>query len=226
MFEHIYKLFEWVFTSVDFSIYFISCVACFHFGQGFRKQLYRFCVWHQTRYPEARRFNRCLLCLRPSLLSSALSLVFHVVLHPPHIGNEFSPFYHCTMFADVCQCPCPAPCRLSLPTITGTQSYEPHAPCQYPLYYDALYYHESCFRDQPSVCAWLMNELEKSLCQKLCLMFIETCLCQVWGGLWKNIFTITCIGTVSLSLADIESAAFDFCHLSVRLGRASASASK
>lgn len=38
------------------------------------------------------------------------------------------------------------------------------------------------------------------------------------------LFTITSIGTLPLSLADIESPAFDFCHLSIHLGQDSASA--
>ena len=83
----------------------------------------------------------------------------------------------------------------------------------YPLYYKALYYtqyHESCFSNPTLVSAWLENELDAH--PKQCVSCMSKHPSAKYNVVYsKGIFTITGIGTVSLTLADIESADFDFC---------------
>jgi hypothetical protein len=96
---------------------------------------------------------------------------------------------------------------------------EPHAPCLYPLYYNALYYpqyHESCFSNPTSVSAWLMHELDSH--PDWCVSCTPKPFCAKYEVAYsKGIFTVIGIGTLSLTLADIESANFNFCRLFDRL---------
>ena len=77
-------------------------------------------------------------------------------------------------------------------------------------------YHESCFSNPTSVSTWLENELDTH--PKQCVLCTSKPPSAEYNVVYsEGIFTITGIGTVSLTLADIESADFDFCRLLKRL---------
>src|ERR1700676_3060267 len=94
-----------------------------------------------------------------------------------------------------------------------------HTPCQYPCYYDSLYYpqyHVSDFQNSDSVCQWLLTGLNEHR---------ATCVsCPLRSGLsdtavlfQEGQFTVS-VGDLSfrLSVLDIESASFSFCRLARR----------
>jgi len=91
-----------------------------------------------------------------------------------------------------------------------------HTPCQYPIYYDTLYYpqyHLTDFQDGDTVCQWLITGLDQhcATCEScLCSGLLDTAVHFQEGQ-----FTISA-GDVSLwlSVSDIESAIYIFCLLS------------
>ena len=90
-----------------------------------------------------------------------------------------------------------------------------HTPCQYPRYYDSLYYpqyHLSDFQDSNSVCQWLLSGLEqhRTTCSRRPCSDLGHTAVHYREGL----FTIAAgNSSLSLTVADIESAVFSFCRL-------------
>ena len=99
---------------------------------------------------------------------------------------------------------------------------ELHTVCQYPRYYDALYfpeYHTSVFEDEHTVCEWLRAELQTHL---------VTCACAFGSRVpsqsrvfvhysLENFVIEFGSAEVVLSVGDVESSMFSFCKVVRRL---------
>jgi hypothetical protein len=96
----------------------------------------------------------------------------------------------------------------------------PHTTCQYPLYYDALYYphyHPLVFRDENTVYEWLLKGLENhTMTCVSCLHDHPHSASRTYGVEYmvpSRFSVATSSAEVIISVNSIESAAFTFCRL-------------
>jgi hypothetical protein len=101
-----------------------------------------------------------------------------------------------------------------------------HTLCQYPRYYDSIYYpqyHLFNFQDSDSICLWLVTGLEQH--HTTCMSGLRLCLSGTAVQFSEGQFTIS-VGDLSLQMSvfDIESPVFSFCQLACQFLNLSVSA--
>jgi Helitron helicase-like domain at N-terminus len=95
----------------------------------------------------------------------------------------------------------------------------PHDPCDYPHYYDPIYFpsiHETVFQNPKTICSWLSRSMKEHWmrCNSCDKPGVTSCSVSFNA----DHFTLTCgQKSVSLLVSDIESEGFSYCRVSRKL---------